>query len=214
MRKNEFIVFGMVILSFILSISLYSSMPERMASPWNADGDVSEYRSTFWGVFLIPLFSLGVFFLFRSLPKIDELRENIDTFRKYFDGFGIAVVALLLYVHILSLSWNLGMYFSNARMSAPIFAVFVYSFGKLLGKTKVNGFIGIRTPWTLSSEAVWYQTHQLGETLFKAAGLITVLGFFIKTYTTLFIIAPSIVVSVFLVVYSYMLYCDEKEVNA
>ncbi|MEM1515464.1 MAG: SdpI family protein [Candidatus Bathyarchaeia archaeon] len=42
--------------------------------------------------------------------------------------------------------------------------------GILCEDSKRNWFIGIRTPWTLSSDRVWEKTHRLGGKLFKTAG--------------------------------------------
>jgi uncharacterized membrane protein len=35
-----------------------------------------------------------------------------------------------------------------------------------------NFFIGIRTPWTLASERVWYATHRLGARTLVAGALV------------------------------------------
>ena len=35
-----------------------------------------------------------------------------------------------------------------------------------------NKFIGIRTPWTLTSQLSWSKTHRLGGVLFALAGLL------------------------------------------
>jgi uncharacterized membrane protein len=47
--------------------------------------------------------------------------------------------------------------------------------GNFMSKFTRNFFIGIRTPWTLASEEVWFRTHRLGGRLFVVAGLILVL---------------------------------------
>jgi len=44
--------------------------------------------------------------------------------------------------------------------------------GNYFGKLKNNWFMGIRTPWTLSSPEIWDKTHRLGGKLFMLAGLI------------------------------------------
>ena len=46
--------------------------------------------------------------------------------------------------------------------------------GNYMGKLRKNFFIGIRTPWTLASDAVWERTHRLAGWLFVAAGLVMV----------------------------------------
>ena len=47
--------------------------------------------------------------------------------------------------------------------------------GNYLSKTRSNFFIGIRTPWTLSSDAVWQKTHRLAGKLFMLSGLTIVI---------------------------------------
>jgi uncharacterized membrane protein len=48
--------------------------------------------------------------------------------------------------------------------------------GNSMGKVRRNFFIGIRTPWTLASEAVWYATHRLAARLMVASGLLGLLA--------------------------------------
>jgi len=85
--------------------------------------------------------------------------------------------------------------------------------GSLLRKAKRNFFIGIRTPWTLSSDTVWEKTHQLGSVLFMISGVLAVIGGFIGGNTAFWmLIIPLIGSTVFLLVYSYVLY--ERETKA
>src|SRR5262245_38423230 len=56
-------------------------------------------------------------------------------------------------------------------MIAGLFLFFAWV-GNLLGKTRRNFWIGIRTPWTLSSDAVWIATHRLGARIFVVAGIL------------------------------------------
>ena len=44
--------------------------------------------------------------------------------------------------------------------------------GNLMGKLRPNWFVGIRTPWTLSSKASWTRTHRLGGWLLIVSGLL------------------------------------------
>jgi uncharacterized membrane protein len=56
---------------------------------------------------------------------------------------------------------------------ASFFALFVVM-GNVIGKVQRNFWMGIRTPWTLASEAVWNRTHRVAAWLWVAAGLIGV----------------------------------------
>ena len=206
MKKNKIIILGIIALSFIIAIYLYPQMPNKMASHWNTQGKVDGYMSRFWGLFLMPIVSIGLLFLFILIPKIDPLKENIEKFRKYFDGFIVLMIAFLFYTYLLTLFWNLGLKFNMAQLMIPALGILFYYCGILIENAKRNWFIGIRTPWTLSNEAVWDKTHKIGGKLFKIAGIIAFLVIFFPNYGGFLILIPAILVPLYLVIYSYFEY--------
>ncbi len=55
--------------------------------------------------------------------------------------------------------------------------------GNWLGKVRSNFIMGVRTPWTLSSELSWNKTHRLAGKLFVGVGLAQILvGVFFSTH--------------------------------
>lgn len=167
MRKSEILIVGIALLSFVIGIYYYPQMPERMASHWNAKGQVDDYLSRFWGVFLIPVTLIGLALLFMAIPRIDPLRENIAKFRRYYDGFVILFMAFMIFVYFQTILWNVGIKVSpNAYLPVATGILFIGT-GILVENTKRNWFVGIRTPWTMSSEEVWDKTHRMGGKLFK-----------------------------------------------
>lgn len=209
MRKNEIAVAVLILLVFLIAIYFYPRMPERMASHWNAQGEVDGYMSKFWGLFLVPFISAGLALLFIAIPRIDPLKANIQEFRRFYDGFVIIFLLFILAVYFQSLLWNLGTKISFT-MTLPIgLGVLFFYVGVLCDHAKRNWFIGIRTPWTLSSETVWERTHKLGGKLFKLAGLLSFMGMFFRKYAFLFVVIPVLGLSVYTVVYSYFAYQRE-----
>jgi uncharacterized membrane protein len=209
MRKSGLLIWAIVLLAFVLSIAVYPQMPEQMASHWNARGEVDGYMSTFWGLFFLPILLLGLVLLFLAIPRIDPLRANIAAFRAYYDGFILVFCLFMLLVHLQVILWNSGIEISpNVTMPLGLGLMFYY-IGVLLAHAKRNWFIGIRTPWTLSSDMVWEKTHQRGANLFKLAGGIAVLGAFFREYAFLFILVPVLGVAVYTIMYSYWAYREE-----
>ncbi len=200
------VILLIVVVSFIIGACLYSQMPERMASHWNAQGEVDGYMPKLWGLFLMPLISVAVFLLFVFMPRIDPLKANIEKFRKYFDIFIVLVALFLLYLYLLTILWNLGVRFSLPQFLAPAFGVLFYDAGVLIKNAKRNYFIGIRTPWTLNNDAVWEKTHQIGGRLFKTAGLIALLGIFFPRQAIFLVLVPVILFAVYTIIYSYFEY--------
>ena len=182
-----------------------------MASHWNVQGKVDSYMSRFWSLFLMPIVSIGLFFLFILIPKIDPLKENIEKFRKYFDGFIVLMTEFLFYVYLLTVFWNLGLRFNMVQLMIPALGIVFYYCGILVENAERNWFIGIRTPWTLSSGAVWNKTHKIGGKLFKITGMIAFLAIFFPQYAILFVIIPVISVAVYTIIYSYFEY--QKQTN-
>ena len=206
MRKSISAILVIILASFIIGIWLYPDMPEQMPSHWNAAGQVDGYMPRFWGLFLMPLISVGLLLLFMAIPRIDPLKRNIEKFRKYFDSFVVLIIAFLFYVYLLILAWALGYRFNMMYMMLPALGFLFYYMGILMEHVKRNWFIGIRTPWTLSSDRVWDKTHKLGAKLFKASGVIAVIGILFGEHAIWFVLVPVIVSAIYLIVYSYFEY--------
>ena len=203
----------LIVIALVAGAVLWNQLPDQMASHWNANDQVDGTMPKFWGVFMIPLVTLGMMVLFLAVPNIDPLKANIAQFREIFNVFIVLIIAFMLYVHGLTLAWSLG--FTNFKMSTamlPFMGVLFIAIGFLLRKAKRNFFIGIRTPWTLSSDTVWNKTHQLGATLFMASGALTIIGGFFGGMTAFwFLFVPLMVSTLFLAVYSYVLYRSETK---
>lgn len=208
---TQSIMWGIILISFAIGIYFYPALPERIASHWGANGEVNGYMSKFWGIFLLPFLSIFLLIFFLLLPKIDPLGANIKKFRKYFDGFIIVFLVFLFYIYVLTLAWNLGVKFNMLLMILPTLGVLFYYLGIMMEKTKRNWFIGIRTPWTISSDNVWNKTHKIGGTLFKISGIIAIIGINFGSFAIFFIIVPIIFSTLYTVIYSYLEYQKEQK---
>jgi uncharacterized membrane protein len=77
--------------------------------------------------------------------------------------------------------------------------------GNLLPRARPNWFVGIKTPWTLSSDRVWEKTHRLGGRVFVLGGLISVLAaLFFPQWAHFILFAVVLLCSAGAMVYSYV----------
>jgi len=210
-NTTSIIVLTLIAIAVIAGALLWNQVPEQMASHWNTNDQVDGYMPKFWGVFLMPLVTLGMLALFIVLPNMDPLKANIAQFRDAFNLFIVLIVAFMLYIHGLTLAWSLG--YQEFKMSAamlPFLGILFIFIGYLLRQAKRNFFIGIRTPWTLSSDMVWDKTHQLGSILFMVSGALAFVGSFIGGMMAFWLLFVLLMGStLFLVIYSYVLYRNE-----
>ena len=213
-RTTIIIVLIMIAAAVLAGVLLWNRLPDPMASHWNVNDQVDGYTPKFWGVFMLPLMTLGMLVLFLVIPNIDPLKANIAQFREVFNLFITLIVAFMIYIHILSLRWNLGnTSIGMGRAMLPVLGVLFFFIGYLFRQAKRNFFIGIRTPWTLSSDRVWEETHRLGSVLFMVSGLFAIVGSFFGGMTAFWLFFVPVMVSTLVtLVYSYVLY--QREVRA
>ena len=210
MSKTEILIVGIALLSLAISAYYYPQMPEQMASHWNAQGQVDGYLSRSWGLFLIPITLVGLALLFLAVPRVDPLRENIERFRPYYNGFVILFMVFMTCVHLLTILWSVEIRISP-NLVVPIGAGIMFiGAGVLCENTRQNWFVGIRTPWTMSSEIVWDRTHRMAGKLFKVSGVIAVAGVLFGSYAVYFVLVPAILVAAYTVAYSYLEYRREE----
>jgi len=213
-RTTIIIVSILILAVTVAGLLLWNRLPDQMASHWNVNDEVDGYMPKVWGVFMLPLIALGMFLLFLLIPSIDPLKANIAKFREAFNLFIVLIVAFMVYLHALTLLWSLGYTgFGMSQAMLPAMGLLFIFAGYLLRRAKRNFFIGIRTPWTLSSDRVWDRTHQVGAILFTVSGVLALLGSFLGGLTAfVMIMVPILGSTLFLVVYSYVLY--QKETKA
>ncbi|MBK6792353.1 MAG: SdpI family protein [Anaerolineales bacterium] len=212
-KTTSILVLLMIAVAVIAGALLWNQLPEQMASHWNINDEVDGYISKFWGVFLMPLVVLGMFGLFIALPNMDPLKANIESFRSAFNLFILLITVFMLYIHGLTLAWSLGnQSFKMSTMMLPFMGILFIFIGYLLRQAKRNFFIGIRTPWTLSSDSVWDKTHQLGSVLFMVSGALAFVGSFFGGMAAFWLLfVPLMGSTLALVIYSYILYRSETK---
>ena len=204
---------GFVILAFLTAAYAYPNMPDMMATHWGMSGDPDGFSARDVGVFLMPLMTLAIFGIFVVLPELDPLKRNYASFMREYDTFAALMVIFLYYVYVLTLIYNLGVQFELARFLAPALGIIIFYMGVLLKKAKQNWFVGIRTPWTLSSESVWERTHRVTGNIFQAAGVVAFIGV-IAPAALMASVAVLIGAAVFSFIYSYMEFRKEKTASA
>jgi uncharacterized membrane protein len=105
------------------------------------------------------------------------------------------------------LLWNVGYRFDFALAIIPAIAGLFYVIGAILPNTEPNWTIGLRTPWTISNDAVWRKTNRAGGLAFKTSAVIGLIGMFFSAKIGFwFLLVPIIASMIGLVIYSYVLY--------
>lgn len=212
MTTKTSITISLVLIAIAAAAGLILSpqFPDPMPSHWNAAGEIDGYMPKFWGIWLMPLITLGLTLLLAFIPAIDPLKANIEQFRGLYNAFIIGFVAYMLYVYALTLAAALGYQFNMTYMLLPVVGLLFIGISFLIDKAKRNFFIGIRTPWTLSSDTVWEKTHKLGAQAFRIGGALVIVSAFLGENGFWLLMAAILFASLIPVVCSYFLWRREN----
>ncbi|HUO75622.1 MAG TPA: SdpI family protein [Candidatus Paceibacterota bacterium] len=206
MKRANYKFLAILILTLAVSIVVYPQLPATVASHFNAAGEVNGTMNRFWGAFLVPLIMVMLYVVYAVIPHIDPLGENIASFRRAYDVFWLGVLVFLLYLHMLTLAFNTGWRFNMTVALVPGLAALFWLIGWLMSQSRRNWFIGIRTPWTLSSDSIWEATHRMAGTLFKVAGILMLGALVFPSLSLWFIFVPILIAALVPIVHSYLLY--------
>ena len=156
----------------LIAAVVWPVAPAQLPLHWNAFGEIDRYGNRLEGVLLLPALALGVYLLLLVLPRLDPGRANYAQFAGAYAAIRFAALALL----ILYYGWPLVSLVDGAGEPATppvaLLGIFLVVIGNFLGKLRPNWFVGIRTPWTLSSKRAWSKTHRLGGWLCIAVGAV------------------------------------------
>jgi len=194
-----------VVVAFLATAVVYPRLPATMPTHWSVEGQANGWSSRIWGAWMIPLFLLGMWAMFRFLPAIDPRGRNYAKFGGAFEGIMVSLMLFTFGLQVIVLRAALG-YPVEMRRVLPIgVGVLFIVIGNLLPRARPNWFIGLRTPWTLSSDRVWEKTHRFGGRIFVAGGILLIFAaLFSAQWAHVVLFAVVLLCSAGAFIYSYL----------
>jgi uncharacterized membrane protein len=160
---------------WVVAAWYYPQLPDVVPTHWNAQGQADDYMNKPWGVVMLPLISTGVMLLLLVLPKLSPKGFRLDSAGRAYGIVVSIIMVFMLGVMVLSFEQTLGELPSFNQWISGGLGVLLLVLGNYLGKFPKNFWIGIRTPWTLASDEVWFKTHRLAGRTFMAGGVLVII---------------------------------------
>jgi uncharacterized membrane protein len=198
-----------VALLFILSGYVWSRIP------------VSSERAEpgrFLTVFAIPILVAVIMGLLPLFARIEPRQLHLAQSHKALTTIWAMWLLFFIVIHTIVLLDILGRKPAIATYWPILAGLVTIVMGNYLGKIRSNTFAGFRTPWTLSSELSWSKTHRFGGKLLFLLGIIMIAGsiLVIGDFWVYFLLASSLLWTVILVIYSYLIWKrdpDRKDIK-
>ena len=143
--------------------------------------------------------------------------SNIAVFTKnVYDSIpqlGLVILIMELFFLVLQIGVTLQVFytFNMSYLIIPMISAMFFFIGSAMKKIKRNFFMGIRTPWTLSSDSVWKKTHELGSKVFIMLGFVMLVTLVLPPEVFVWILMGFVLLMVgTLFIYSYLEYKKEN----
>jgi uncharacterized membrane protein len=199
-------------ISIAISVAVYSHLPDPMPMHWDIHGQVNGYGPRWLGAFLNPLIIIAIAIMIPVLPRIDPRGRNYEKFGTAYLTMMYATITLLFVIHLFALGAALGIDVSIGRLIPAAVGLLLIVVGNFLPRVRPNWMVGIRNPWTLSSDRVWERAHRVGGYLMMGLGaLILITAPFAPMISTAILAGGgAIALALGITIYSYVLWRQEN----
>ena len=206
-NKGKIIITSLITLApMLIGLFYWNKLPNQIATHFGTGNVSNGWSSKIWAVVGLPvlLMALHLFCIFVILN--DPKKKNIGKNMLGIVYWIIPVTSIIVNSSIYGVA--LGMKLNVEVITMGIVGMLFLVLGNYMSKNHQNYTVGIRNPWTLSSEENWEKTHRLASKMWMIGGIIVLLNIFFKQ--------PWILIAVVLICafvpmgYSYMLYAKGK----
>ena len=191
--------------AIVASVAVYPNLPLSVPTHWDSVGRPNGWSSRLWGAWVMPILLVAIWAFMRVLPIIDPRGSNYAKFGGAFEAIIVSTMLFLFGLHIIILRAALGYPVAVERVVPVGIGILLVVIGNLLPRARPNWFVGIRTPWTLSSDRVWEKTHRVGGRVFVAGGILIVLGALLMAqWAQVVLLAVTMFCTAIVLIYSYL----------
>lgn len=210
-RKTTIILTTILCLSpILLGLYLYDQLPDMVPTHFNIHGEPDGWSSRPMAVFGMPLFMAGLNLLCHwayAYAQKKESRKVAPDVLLHICEWIPAVISVI--VMPMSLFMAIGVKVPLTELLNILLGVMFLVLGNYMPKCKMNAFIGIKLPWTYSSDENWRRTHRLGGFVWVVCGVIMLVNVVVKSL--LLQLVPMFAAVFIPGIYSYLLYRKEKK---
>ncbi len=202
--KREILPACLFIAMAIAGVYYYPLLPNVVPSHFGFNGEPNGWMTKphFFIMGLFPF--LLVYVLLTFFPFIDPLKRKIAPRFNVVLRLRDVILVFTAVIFIVTLKGAHDKILDVNIFGIALGLLFVV-LGNYLPKVPQNWFVGIKSPWAISSEVVWKKTHILAGWLFTFAGIAYILFSCLK-FKPLFGLCAIIFAGVVPYLYSYFIY--------
>jgi len=200
------LTWGVVILSWIVAFLTIPHLPDVIPIHWGLHGEPNGFTDRLTGALGVPAIITLIMILMLILPRFDSVQFSLAPFRDIYALIILATISMTFCIELMTLAIALGIGLPVVSIISILIGILFIVMGALMPHIGRNTMMGIRLPWTLTSEEVWKKTHDYAGPLFTGAGISVVIGGLIAgTWALAVMLVIILGVTVYICIWSYRL---------
>ncbi|MBR5589923.1 MAG: SdpI family protein [Anaerotignum sp.] len=203
----------LMIAPVLMVLAVYGKLPDVVPVHWGINGEVDRYGSKM-ELFIIAGMNIFLGIFMPLVAKVDPKKKNYDRFQETYEWMIIWTLLFMTVVTGVILAETLQPGTLNiGKVICSMVGIMFIVLGNMMPKIKSNFFTGVKTPWALSSDAVWNKTQRLGGKTLVLGGVLILISAFVgdAKWMTFIIIGVAVLVGLVPTVMSYIWYQKEME---
>jgi uncharacterized membrane protein len=172
LRRSDWFSLGTIAVTALATAAIYGDLPVRVATHFDMAGNPNGWMPRPVAAAFGPVAALVLWAIVRFVPRALPTKEQ-----QRLGDAGPALVAALMavfmaVVQVIILAVALTPSIEITRVIwLPVGGLFI-ALGLVLPRIRRNGVIGIRTPWTMTSDENWARTHRVAGYCLAAGGVL------------------------------------------
>lgn len=210
--KNKKLLIATSLLTLLpipVGLLLWNQFPETMAIHFGFTGEADGYASPNFTVFALPLLMLAFHWLCIFFTARDKGNQGRNQKMFHIVLWTIPIISNLSLLGLYAFA--LDVEFSPVVWTMVPMGLLFAVIGNYMPKTRMNSTMGIKVPWTYSSEANWNATHRYAGKVWMIGGiLIALCGLLPHGWAVTVMLVSVLVLIILPIAYAYRFYKKEK----
>ncbi len=177
-KREDWWALGVSLVFLLLPLALfYAELPliqKDIPIHWNLGGPDKFIPPAQFPTFVLLIAGIMVFVW--GVRFIYPLRQNVEKFRRAYNGFIVALAFLISLLLSASVQWAAGEQILLDILVYIVVGVVLVVAGVLMYVSRRNWAVGFRNPWTLSSDRVWEAVNREAGVLTSVVGILIALA--------------------------------------
>ncbi len=170
MSRLRIISLGLIGLTILISAWFYPQLPAQVPSHWDIYGTIDGWQTPLESALFVPVVCIVLMIVLWVAGRLDPRPSIVAAI----DWVVVIMLVFFVGLQVTIMLIGTGHHIPMERIIMLVMAGLFAGIGRAMRDVEPNGFVGIRTFWTMTNPQVWRETHLLAYRTMVISALITI----------------------------------------